>query len=178
MEIITSVTDELYSELEKLTGQRVVSHALWDESLADALAGTTESDSSQRGSARGSATAADTADSTEDRPSHPVDEAEIDNSTSPNANSPHVDIDLYLSDGVYFELYSTVCFPHLDSNPITQAESIDAALSHEIQAGVWLDEIAVDDENQLVLVLSRNHQPVLYLMVAGWTVDGWEELPE
>lgn len=145
MEIITTVTDELYAELEKLTEQKVVSFSIWDESLADALAGETD---------------------------------EQGRLESPNVNSSHVDIDLYLKDGVYFELYSAVCFPDLRSEPLIQAEDIDEMLSTEISNGLWLDEIAVDEENQLVLVLSRNHQTVLFLVVGGWAVDGWDELPD
>ncbi len=145
MEIITTVTDELYAELEKLTEQKVVSFSIWDESLADALAGETDENGKIEG---------------------------------PIANSSNLDIDLYLQDGVYFELYSAVCFPDLYSEPLNQAEEIESVLSSEIRSGLWLDEVAVDEDNQLVLVLSRNHQTVLFLVVGGWAVDGWDELPD
>lgn len=94
------------------------------------------------------------------------------------ANSPDVDIDLYLQDGVYFELYSVVCFPDIHGNPLMDHTAIEEELSELVRTGVWFDEIAVDEDNHLILILSQRHQPVLYIIAGGWLVDGWEELPE
>ena len=46
-----------------------------------------------------------------------------------------------------------------------------------INDGIWLDEIAATEEDELVLILSRKHIPQLYLNVSGWTVEEWETLP-
>lgn len=89
-----------------------------------------------------------------------------------------VDLDLYLEGGIYFELYGAACFPDLESEPLENWMRIESTLAQLVRAGVWLDDIAVDDDEQLVLVLSRQHEPVLYLAVGGWLLDEWEELPE
>ena len=150
MEIMTDVSDEAYDELTNLTGQKVVSYTFWDESLADALAGE-EATARQRSSLV---------------------------QDGANVDSSYADIDLYLQDGVYFELYSAQFYPDIHSDPLLTQEAIEARLSTLIEAGVWLDEIAVDEENQLILILSQQHLPRLYILIGGWRVDGWEELPE
>jgi hypothetical protein len=89
-----------------------------------------------------------------------------------------VDLDLYLQDGVYFELYSTYCYTDLDAEPVADQRAVERHLAQLLAAGLWLGEIAVDEEDGLVLVLTRQHQPVLYCQVGAWILDGWEELPE
>ena len=88
------------------------------------------------------------------------------------------DIDLYLEGGVYFELYGAVSYPKLTDDPLQGASTIHKRLSTLISKGVWLDEVAVDEHDQLVLVLSQQHQPVLFLAIGGWVIDMWDELPE
>ncbi len=88
------------------------------------------------------------------------------------------DIDIYLESGVYFELYSTLAFVTVDSEPIEGLETIQTRLATLAQQGVWLEEIAVDEENSLILVLGQQHQPQLYLLIGAWTIGEWDELPE
>ena len=40
-----------------------------------------------------------------------------------------------------------------------------------------MDEIAATEEDELVLILSRNHTPQMYLNVSGWSVEEWDALP-
>lgn len=87
------------------------------------------------------------------------------------------DIDLYLEGGVYFELYETSCFPQLDETALDDKERLDSQLRALINQGTWLDEIAVDEIDQLVFVCCQNHQPVLYILINGWVLDAWDELP-
>ena len=99
------------------------------------------------------------------------------------ANSPvndevAADIDLYLRDGVYFELYGTLCYTDLDEPPFADLGQIEAKLQELVSAGAVLEEIAVDEEDGLVLVLAQRKQPVLYLQVGAWLLDEWEELPD
>lgn len=145
MEIITSVSDDTYRELSKLTGQKIVSFTLWDDSLADAL---TEKESPP------------------------------DVESGANVVSCDADIDLYLQEGVYFELYSAQFYPDIYSEPLATQAAIEKELSALIEAGVWLDAIAVDENSQLVLILSQQHLPHLYILISGWILNGWEELPE
>lgn len=89
-----------------------------------------------------------------------------------------VDLDLYLEGGIYFEMYGVACFPDLESDPLATWPLVQSTLAQLVRRGVWLDDLAVDDDEQLVLVLTQQHNPVLYLVVGGWLIDEWEELPE
>lgn len=88
------------------------------------------------------------------------------------------DIDLYLESGIYFELYSTVCYPTIESEPIEGLATVQSRFAALTKSGAWLEEIAVDEENALILVLAQNHKPQLYLLISAWTVGEWDELPE
>jgi hypothetical protein len=88
------------------------------------------------------------------------------------------DIDLYLRDGVYFELYGTLCYTDLDASPLADLIQIEEKLQQLIKGGVVLEEVAVDEDEGLVLVLAQRHKPVLYLQVGAWLLDEWEELPD
>lgn len=88
-----------------------------------------------------------------------------------------VDLDLYLDGGVYFELYGVVCFPNPEADPLVGFSRIEEQLTGLVKQELWLDEVAVDEENALVFVLSQHHQPQLYLMIDGWTFAEWDELP-
>lgn len=88
------------------------------------------------------------------------------------------DIDLYLDQGVYFECYGVVCYPSLDDDPLAPLGEIERTLAREVKNGLWLEEVAVDEDDSLVLVLTRNHRPRLYLQVGAWLLEEWEELPD
>jgi hypothetical protein len=88
------------------------------------------------------------------------------------------DIDLYLRDGIYFELYGTLCYTDLDAPPMHDLEQIEEQLQSLVKAGLELEEVAVDEDDGLVLVLAQHHQPRFYLQVGAWLLDEWEELPE
>lgn len=88
------------------------------------------------------------------------------------------DIDLYLEGGIYFELYSTVCYPTIESDPLEGLSTVQSRLAGLVKSGVWLEEVAVDDENSLILVLAQRKKPQLYLLIGAWTVGEWDELPE
>ena len=89
-----------------------------------------------------------------------------------------LDIDLYLEGGVYFECYSTLCFATPESEPFASLANVESFIGQAVRKGVWLEEVAVDEENQLVLILAHKHKPALYMVVSGWTLAEWEELPE
>ncbi|MEZ4619810.1 MAG: hypothetical protein R2867_30500 [Caldilineaceae bacterium] len=89
-----------------------------------------------------------------------------------------VDLDLYLEGGVYFELYGTSCYPDPDAEPLVGLAQIKAQVTQLAKQTLWLDEVAVDEEDALVFVLSQQHKPQLYLMIEGWSVAEWDELPD
>lgn len=94
------------------------------------------------------------------------------------SGQPGVDLDLYLRDNVYFELYGTLCYVSLDEEPLPSQAEVETRLTALIHDELWLQEVAVDDEEALVLVLGRDQRPLLYVQVGAWLLDEWEELPE
>jgi hypothetical protein len=137
VDLYTTVDDELFDELSELIDQQVVHVDVWEDSLADALAG----------------------------------EELVAPTTS-------VDLDLYLEDGVYFELYGVQCFPDPEREPLADPAAIRTHLVDLIRRSIRLEDVAVDEEEALVLVLGRDQRPQLYLVVAGWLIDEWDELPD
>jgi hypothetical protein len=87
------------------------------------------------------------------------------------------DIDLYLEDGVYFELYSVAVFRSLDGDPLADQDEVENALYDLLRGNASLGDVAVDDEDALVLVLNSGPKPALYLAVGGWVLEEWDELP-
>jgi hypothetical protein len=87
------------------------------------------------------------------------------------------DIDIYLADGAYFELYSAMCFDDLDGEPWLGLDSVRERLTGLAKRGATLDEIAVDQDDQLVLVLRYGQNQRLYVPAAAWLLDEWDELP-
>jgi hypothetical protein len=100
-----------------------------------------------------------------------------DENTAASAQSSF-DLDLYLEDGVYFELYGVHCFASLESEPLQDLEQVERRLVEGVKQGVWLTDVAVDEDEALVLVLGRDQHPQVYLAVGGWLIDEWDDLPE
>jgi hypothetical protein len=88
------------------------------------------------------------------------------------------DLDLYLEDGIYFELYGTLCYPTPDSDPLQGLEVVNERLTSLLKTGLWLNEVAVSEQDALVLVLGRKPTAHLYLVVGGWLLEEWDELPD
>lgn len=148
-DLITTVDDEVYAEMRNLVGQRILGFTVWEDRLADEL----EPDAMPQAT-------------------HAARRDALDENSSAT-----VDVDLYLEGGIYFELYSTFCYPDIESDPLVGVEVIRQQLSGLINGGIWLDDVAVDEDDLLVLILSRQRKPRLYLLVGGWLLDEWDELP-
>jgi hypothetical protein len=88
------------------------------------------------------------------------------------------DMDLYTENQLYFELFAVYAFTDPDSEPLRGLDQIGKMFSELIESGLWLDEIATTEDNELVLILSQNRQPKLYLNVGGWSIAEWDELPD
>ena len=87
------------------------------------------------------------------------------------------DLDLYLDNRLLLALYGTALYSDPKSSPLRGWQQAGKIVQTLINSGIWLDEIAATEEDELVLILSRNHVPQLYLNVSGWTVEAWETLP-
>lgn len=88
------------------------------------------------------------------------------------------DMDLYLDENVQLELYEVAIYRSVDDDPTVGLTAIGTLLSQEIEKGLWLEEVAVDEDDQLVLIMTRSHEPQLYLNVGGWAISDWDELPD
>lgn len=148
-ELYTRVTNDLFDELTELEGQRVTRVVFWEESLIEELAEQLKASPQDFDIAAQKAATTRTA----------------------------FDIDLYVEGELYFELYATFCYPTLDSDPLCGYNSTQAHVSRLVDTGLLLDEIAVDEDEQLVLVLAEGNEstPALYLAVSGWSIDAWQE---
>ncbi len=156
----TSVDDEHYDELQTLLGQKIVFGAVWEDSLADALAA--------RSGERPPRPAPEPA---------PINAGDDELEELDEDDGPTCDMDLYLEDGVYFELYSVAAYESLDAEPLPNRAAIEAALHALLQRQPSLGDVAVDEDDSLVLVLHAGPKPALYLAVGGWVLEEWDELP-
>ena len=151
MPLFTSVDDETYAELSELMGQRVVHIAVWedalDEALADSAAGVT-----------------------------PEIAPETAPETAPATAQQSFDIDVYLEDGAYFELYSVDCFDAPDSEPWVGYAHVAQRLADLVSRKCTLSEVAVDEDDCLVLVLGKGKEQI-FLAVGAWLLEEWDELP-
>ena len=94
------------------------------------------------------------------------------------ADETLADVDVYLKDGAYFELFGAAAFVSLDQEPMASPERLQEWLTTRVTAGLWLIDMAVDEEDALVLVLGEKSRPSLYLAVGAWALGEWEELPD
>jgi len=101
----------------------------------------------------------------------------LDGTPTDPATQMAVDMDLYLDGGIYFELYGVLCYPDPEQEPLVGFSTIQQQLTKLLKQELRLDEVAVDEDNALIFVLSRQHQPQLYLMIEGWSFAEWDELP-
>lgn len=93
------------------------------------------------------------------------------------AETTTCDMDLYLEGGVYFELYGVAGYPTLESEPVSDRAALEKELLRLVHEGVTVGDVAVDEEDALVLVLAKGGEPVLYLAVGGFVLEEWDELP-
>ena len=88
------------------------------------------------------------------------------------------DLDLYLEDGVYFEMYGVACFDDPDAEAWRGQEHAGARLATLVAAHAQLGDVAVDDDDGLVLVLATPDGRSTYLVVGAWLLAEWDELPD
>lgn len=88
------------------------------------------------------------------------------------------DLDLYLENHTYLELYGVYVHTDPMEPPLRGLDRLGTILSNLVEQGVWLDEIATTEDNELVLILARHREPQLYLNVGGWSLEEWDRLPD
>ncbi len=145
--------DEQYAALvDTVAGEKVMGLALWEESITDQLDSRIP-----QGSGLLSA----------------INEGE---KPTPTARVLF-DLELYLENNLLLTLYGTSFFADPESDPLRGWQWAGKILQSLINEGIWVDEIAATEEDELVLILSRNHTPQMYLNVSGWSVEEWDALP-
>ena len=92
--------------------------------------------------------------------------------------TPSFDMDLYLEGGVYFELYGVSVYPDPSEDAWSAREEVERRLTALVRSKATLGEVAVDEGDALVLVLAEGDKPAAYLVVGGWLLEEWDELPE
>ena len=97
--------------------------------------------------------------------------------TGDPAEQQSFDLDVYLEQGAYFELYGVVCYDALDGDPWIGYAQVDQRLKTLVGRKATLREIAVDEEDNLVLILGQDSEQV-FLLVGAWLLEEWDELPE
>jgi hypothetical protein len=93
------------------------------------------------------------------------------------AQQSSFDIDLYLADGVYFELYGVACFDDPDAEAWQGLAESSARLASLVKAKARLSDIAVDEDDGLILVVAAADGRERYLAVSAWLLAEWDELP-
>jgi hypothetical protein len=97
---------------------------------------------------------------------------------APGRDADSFDVDLYLAGGVFFECYSVSIYRELDGEPLRDYDIVNPVLSSLVRQGAMLEEIAVDEADQLVLVVRFERGQRLYFAVSAWTLEEWDELPD
>ncbi|MCD6291304.1 MAG: hypothetical protein J7M34_12430 [Anaerolineae bacterium] len=102
---------------------------------------------------------------------------ELDGDVSPE-NRIFVDFDLYLEGHVLLEIYAATIYRDLDEAPIMGLDAISQALGDMTEQGTILSDVAMDDEDGLVLVLTTQDGVSLIIAPSGWALGHWDELPD
>lgn len=89
-----------------------------------------------------------------------------------------VDIDLYLANQTKLELYGAAVSADEESDPTVGLNAIGELLEQHTQNGAYIDEIAADEEETLVLILANEQKRSLLIAVSAWLEDVWETLPD
>ena len=93
-------------------------------------------------------------------------------------NRVFVDIDIFLANQTKLEIYGVMVAMDGAEMPIIGLDAIGDTVSQHTQEGAAIHEIASDEEDTMVLVISNEAGALLTLAVAAWLEDVWEELPE
>ncbi len=90
-----------------------------------------------------------------------------------------VDLDIYFEDHALLELYSVLVFTDDSQPPLSGVHHISNTLARLVEKGIYLGEIAEEEETQAPIFIFHNRKgrEVLLLLADGWSVDEWDTLP-
>ena len=93
-------------------------------------------------------------------------------------NRIYVDFELYLDDHMMLELYGAAVLEDEASDALVGFDNIGRTLSRLAEKGALIQEVAVDQEDRLVLVLENQKGQRLLTPVTAWLLTAWDILPE
>ena len=88
-----------------------------------------------------------------------------------------VDFDVYLANRLMLELYGASLYPDPESFPLKTYDRIAHVLQTMVETGSILEEVALDEADELVLIFAGPEIGSLYVVAQGWILEEWEELP-
>ncbi|HEY53768.1 MAG TPA: hypothetical protein G4N94_09955 [Caldilineae bacterium] len=93
-------------------------------------------------------------------------------------NRIYVDFELYLDDQRMLELYGVAVLEDETSDALVGLDNIGRALSRLAENGAFIQEIAADQDDSLVLILQDQENKRLLTPVTAWLATTWDALPE
>jgi hypothetical protein len=93
-------------------------------------------------------------------------------------NRIYVDFELYLDDQRMLELYGAAVLEDETSDALVGLDNIGRALSGLAGNGAYIQEIAADQDNSLVLILQDQKNERLLTPITAWLLTTWDVLPE
>lgn len=93
-------------------------------------------------------------------------------------NRIYVDFEIYLDDQHMLELYGAAVLEDEAGDALVGLDNIGRALSGLAGNGAFIQEIAADQDNSLVLILQDQQNKKLLTPVTAWLLATWDVLPE
>lgn len=89
-----------------------------------------------------------------------------------------VDCELYLANQTLLELYGVAFLEDEAGEALVGLDAINAVLEHLTSTGVFLQEVAADQEDRLVLTIGNEAGEFVLAAVTAWLETSWDTLPE
>lgn len=89
-----------------------------------------------------------------------------------------IDLDLYLADNVLLELYGAALYRLPEPTLVVGVVALEKVLVELIDRDGALVEVAESEDGTPALVFGFDDGPFLAVVVGGWLISQWDELPE
>ncbi len=93
-------------------------------------------------------------------------------------NRIYVDFELYLEDRQLLEVYGAAVLKDETSDAMVGFDTIGRMLGRLAEHGALIKEIAVDQDEGLILILQDHKNRRLLTPVTAWLLTTWDTLPE
>lgn len=89
-----------------------------------------------------------------------------------------VDCELYLANQTLLELYGVAFLEDEADEALVGLDAINSVLEHLASTGAFLQEVAADQEEGLVLTVGNESGDSVLAAVTAWLESTWDTLPE